>query len=332
MNSESFFCPKCRNQLRFANDVHNFICDSCGLSLPVDGNLPLLFWSTDMEGKSQKEITDKVKSFYETNPFPNYDQIDSVETLREKASKSIFAKLLEDQIPHGSKILEVGCGTGQLSNFLGSRWGRTVVGADMCLNSLKLADGFRQKNNIENVKFVQMNLFKPVMKDESFDLVISNGVLHHTYDPALAFATISKLVKPGGHIAIGLYNKYGRLAMDAKRLIFRLTGDKLLFLDYRMRQKGVDQIRKRTWFRDQYQNPNEYKHTMDEVLGWFGKAGFEYTNSIPKIDFSGEIEESEQIFSSHPVGTKTQHMLSQLRLVFTGAKEGGFFIMIGRKK
>lgn len=329
-NREIFHCPNCKHGLELQET--KYICTNCHLSFPVESGIPLMFWSSELAGKTQQEITEKVKSFYETNPFPNYDEIDSAETLRDKATRSIFAKLLDEQIPYGAKVLEVGCGTGQFSNFLGSRWGRTVIGVDMCLNSLKLAENFRQKNNIENVQFIQMNLFKPVVKDGSFDLVISNGVLHHTYDPALAFATISKLVQPGGYIAIGLYNKYGRLATDARRIIFNITGDKLLFLDSRLRKKDVDQIRKRTWFRDQYKNPNEFKHTMDEVLGWFEKSGFEYVNSVPKIDFSGEIEESEQIFSQHPVGTKTQHMLAQLRLVFTGAREGGFFIMIGKRK
>ena len=39
-------------------------------------------------------------------------------SLIDKANKSIFAKFLDEQIKFGSKILEVGCGTGQLSNFL----------------------------------------------------------------------------------------------------------------------------------------------------------------------------------------------------------------------
>ena len=87
------------------------------------------------------------------------------------------------------------------------------------MNSLKLAQRFRKQNQIANVSFVQMNLFRPVFKAESFDVVVSNGVLHHTSDPFLGFQTISRLVKRGGFLVIGLYNKYSRLTTDFRRLV-----------------------------------------------------------------------------------------------------------------
>ena len=59
-----------------------------------------------------------MKSFYEETPFPNYDDFDSVGSLIEKARQGRFAKLLDDQVPPGTRILECGCGTGQLTNFL----------------------------------------------------------------------------------------------------------------------------------------------------------------------------------------------------------------------
>src|SRR5690606_13521757 len=141
------------------------------------------------------------------------------------------------QPPPRARILEVGCGTGQLGNFLGMTWGRTVFSADLCLNSLRLANTFRRQQAIEGVAFLQMNLFKPVFKPNSFDFVICTGVLHHTGDPYRGFQTISELVKPGGYILIGLYNKIGRLTTDARRLIFRLSGDRFTFLDSRLREK-----------------------------------------------------------------------------------------------
>jgi 2-polyprenyl-3-methyl-5-hydroxy-6-metoxy-1,4-benzoquinol methylase len=67
----------------------------------------------------------------------------------------------------------------------------------MCMNSLRLATDFKRRNALSRVEFVQMNLFRPCFPDGEFDLVISNGVLHHTSNPRLAFETISRLVKPG---------------------------------------------------------------------------------------------------------------------------------------
>ena len=113
-------CPACRGDLDLSSDYVK--CSSCGNQFPNEEGLPLLFWSNDWSG-SRPDVTESMKEFYEKTPFPNYDDLDSSTALREKAQKGVFARLLDEQIPFGAKVLEVGCGTGQLSNFLGMRWG-----------------------------------------------------------------------------------------------------------------------------------------------------------------------------------------------------------------
>ena len=105
----------------------------------------------------------KIKAFYEANPFPNYDDFDSVGSLIDKARTRMFAKLLDDQIPYGARVIECGCGTGQLTNFLAIA-NRTVIGTDLCLNSLKMATAFKQQNDLKRAQFMQMNLFRPCVQ------------------------------------------------------------------------------------------------------------------------------------------------------------------------
>lgn len=125
----------------------------------VDG-IPCLFAPNEWpEGRS--DVTDMVKAFYEQTPFPNYDDLDSRESFSVKARRGVFARLLDQQVARPALVLEAGCGTGQLSNFLGMGWGRKVIGGDICLNSLRLAKSFRDRCSIENAHFVQMNLFRP---------------------------------------------------------------------------------------------------------------------------------------------------------------------------
>lgn len=107
-----------------------------GCDVSSGGWYSLLFANGEDQARG---VTDVVKAFYEENPFPNYDDLDSEESLIEKASRGIFARLLDEQIPQGAFVLEAGCGTGQLTKFLGMHWNRRVFGSDICLKSLRLA-------------------------------------------------------------------------------------------------------------------------------------------------------------------------------------------------
>jgi SAM-dependent methyltransferase/uncharacterized protein YbaR (Trm112 family) len=322
---EVLACPVCQASLH-VGDVR-LTCAGCEKVYDTDSGIPLLFASHDA---AQGDVTDIVMAFYQEHPFPNYDDIDSEETLIEKARQGIFAQQLDEQIPQGAFVLDVGCGTGQLTNFLGMNYNRRVFGSDICLQSLRLAQGFRDRYSIRNAGFMQMNLFRPAFKKESFDLVISNGVLHHTADPYGAFQSISRLVKPGGFIVIGLYNKIGRLTTDFKRFLFRVTGDRLSFLDGHMRNNRYNQERKRAWFFDQYKHPHESKHTFSEVIEWYETNEFEYLFSIPKIE-PGAFSTEEKLFELHDKGTRTSRFLTELEMLLTGGADGALFIVIGRK-
>jgi SAM-dependent methyltransferase len=273
-----------------------------------------------------------VRSFYEANPFPGYDGLDSRWSLREKARRGHFARLLDEQIGPKATILEAGCGTGQLSNFLGMTWGRRVFATDLCLASLRLGRRFQREQEIAGTGFLQMNLFRPAFRPGSFDLVISNGVLHHTGDPRRGLAGLVSLVRDGGWVIVGLYNAYGRLTTDLRRALFRRFGGGFHFFDARLRDPALSEERKRIWFADQYQNPHESKHTLDEVLGWFAALGVEFVKSVPKPSPFDVFAADERLFEPIPEGSRAGRVAAQLRLLLAGGKEGGFFLMIGRKR
>lgn len=281
---------------------------------------------------SESDVTGTVRAFYEANPFPDYDDLDSAASLKEKARRGVFARLLDEQIPDGARVLDAGCGTGQLGNFLALTPGRTVAAADLCLRSLRLAQAFKRANRIEAAAFLQMNLLRPALRPESFHLVIANGVLHHTSAPRRAFRSLAELVKQGGFFVVGLYNRYGRLPTDLRRLVFRMTGGRGRFLDPRLRAAGVGDARKRSWFMDQYRHPHESKHTIGEVLGWFDEHGFDFVNAVPKLRPFEPLADDEELFTPRPRGNALDHFLVQAGMLLGGGREGGLFVMIGRKR
>lgn len=321
-------CPVCSGALEIA--AQSLRCPSCEHTFESDNGIAQLFWPAG-DKVASKDVTDIVKAFYEENPFPNYDDVDSSFTLREKARKGIFAQMLDENLPLTAKVLEVGCGTGQLSNFLGECSTRTVVGADLCLNSLRLAQEFKLRNQLANVTFYQINLFRPPFRPESFDVVLSNGVLHHTSDPFGGFKSIVRLLKRGGIILVGLYNTYGRWPTDFRRAMIRTFGDKAAVLDSRLRKASLNEGRRRAWLFDQYKHPHESKHTYGEVLDWFQQSGIEYITSVPTCAGSPELQ-TERLFDqpeSRP--TLTARFTTQLAMLLKGGVDGGLFIMIGRK-
>jgi carbamoyltransferase len=304
-------------------------CTRCRQSFAKENGIWRLFWPHE-QFATAGDVTDAVKAFYEETPFPDYDDHESVRSLIDKARRGLYARALDRSIPYNSRVLEVGCGTGQLSNFLGIAC-RRIVGTDLCLNSLRLGETFRARHGLDRVRFAQMNLFRLAFKPEQFDVILCNGVLHHTADPFGGFRGLVPLLKPGGHIVIGLYNRYGRLMTDARRQIFRLTGGRARWIDPILRTGKFAEAQAHAWFADQYRHPHESKHTMGEVLDWFAETGVEFVRGVPSAIPSSPTLASGNLFERENKGTTLDHFLAQAREIVTGNREGGFFLMIGRK-
>jgi hypothetical protein len=71
---------------------------------------------------------------------------------------------------------------------------------------------------------------------------------------------------------------------------------------------------------------------MDQVLAWMDADGFDFVNSVPKPVAGALLEEHEHLFEPRDRGTSVSRVTSQLAALATGYREGGFFIMIGRKR
>lgn len=323
--ADIFCCPSCGERQTFRDATH---CSNCGLTVDHDGELPLLFIDTKT---AHNGVTEKIKRFYETNPFPSYDQFDDPGALIAKSKRSVFARLIDEQIPYGARVLECGCDTGQLTNFLAIA-NRQVVGTDISINSLRLGSEFRRKHQLNRALFLQMNLFRPCFIEESFDVVISNGVLHHTADPVGAFRTLVSLVKPGGYIVIGLYHRYGRLFTDIRRIIFSLTNGKFVSLDKNLVRESSSESKKSAWYHDQYHNPHESRHTIHEVMGWMRDNNVRFLSSIPATRMFHPLGVDEKLFHLQPRAGRVELFLKELCQITPSRERIGFFITIGRKK
>jgi SAM-dependent methyltransferase len=300
--STEWRCRSCSTQFASSDDVPN-------LRLPGDAR------------------TDRVRRFYEHEPFPGYPPRDSLSALRMRADRSAFAGLLDRAIPGDARVVEIGCGTGQMSLYL-ARADRVVIGADLTRASLLLGASAARRFGLERVRFVETDLHSPGLHAGSFDVVYSAGVVHHTPDPRAAFARVSRLARPGGIIVLGVYNRFARLPSILRRTLARLTQFRSIPFDPVLRERDVEPARRNAWVRDQYQHPEEHCHSVKEVQCWFAENGVTFLRNVPSAVFG---EDPDDLFAPAPDNWTVENWLAQLSWIRTLGREGGLFFTIGRR-
>jgi SAM-dependent methyltransferase len=277
--------------------------------------------------ESSGSAVQTLRRFYERSPFPGYPERDTLHALRARAGRSPFAQLLDRAIPGDARIVDVGCGTGQMAIYL-ARGDRTVVGADLSRPSLRLGADAARRFGLERVQFVQTDLHRAGLRDASFDVVFSSGVVHHTPDPAAAFATLARLARPGGTIVVGVYNAFARIPLRLRRLVARATRFRWIPFDPVLREREAEPARREAWLRDQYQHPEEHRHTLAEVQRWFAENGVEYLRAYPSALV---CDDDRELFEAAPDNWRPEGWLAQLGWMRALGHEGGLFFTVGRR-
>ena len=128
----------------------------------------------------------------------------------ERRCEYIISKM---NLEKDTRILEIGCGTGELSYLLAKKTGVYVLGTDLCRPFIKEAKKNYSLSNL-NYEVLDFNDEKNVSRlaRGKFDYVVGNGILHHLYfhiDEALK--NIRKLLKDNGKIIFlepNIFNPY----------------------------------------------------------------------------------------------------------------------------
>jgi SAM-dependent methyltransferase len=309
-------CPGCGGSLEA-----DWSCRACGAHFEAPDGIPNLRLASD-------ERTEAVRRFYERTPFPGYPAGDTLHALRRRTEHNAFLRLLDRAIPADARVVEIGCGTGQLSLYL-ARAGRLIVGADLTRASLRLGAAAAARFRLADVGFVETDLHRPGLRAGTFDVVYASGVLHHTPDPRAAFGSVAHLARPGGIIVVGLYNRFARLPTRLRRVISRVSPSGVMRFDAVLRERRTHPGRYAAWLRDQYHHPEEHRHTVAEVQRWFAGNGIEYLRTYPSVLLD---DEPEDLFAPAADDWCVEGWLAQLGWIWTLGREGGLFMTIGRKQ
>jgi len=279
-STELLACPDCRSQ-----DVGAEGCPDCGLRPRTDGGL------LDWLASERLDVPEpEVNRFYEARPFPGYAEGDDASTLLDRCRRSGFLQALDRAVPADARVLDAGCGTGQLAAFLAlSSLGRQVVGVDACRASLEAAAGFRDRVQIENLVLTRGNLFSLPVAEASFDVVNCRGVVHHNADWEAATLSVARHVKPGGVLVLGFYENIARLPHRLRRKLAAKRSRPFTLLDPVLRRRDLDDEKKLTWIEDQYRHPLEWCLPFPKVVKLLDGAGFDWLRSVPPTPTDGGL-------------------------------------------
>lgn len=216
-----------------------------------------------------------VLEFYKALPFNYHGSAQAqVDSVRRTDFIEVYAPAAKLMRP-GLRVVDAGCGSGWLANSMAHHHKVRATGVDF--NPVAIARAREAAAALGlDTDFVQSDLFAYVPEDP-FELATSIGVLHHTNDCHAGVRHVCRnLVRPGGHILIGLYHTYGRKPfLDHFRAMqARGAGEGELFREYRTLHAQIkDETLLMSWFRDQVLHPHETQHTLGELLPLLEQEG-----------------------------------------------------------
>ncbi len=167
---------------------------------------------------------EEVRKFYSSLKFPGPYSIEDL-SYYDKELINPYLKSYDDTVKGSYNVLDVGCGSGFIVNFLARRHPNVHFDAVDFSDSIDYAKEFSKRNKIKNITYHKQD-FLTWHNTHLYDCIISNGVLHHMPRYVEAVNKIKSIST--NKVTVGLYNKYGKLAKNLFNIRYK---NDILFID-----------------------------------------------------------------------------------------------------
>lgn len=148
----------------------------------------------------------QIKEFYSQLKFPGPYTIDDLK-FYDSHMINEYITMFDDVVKGSTRVLDVGCGSGFIVNLFARKYPTIKFDAVDFSDSIDYAKKFSKQNRIKNVTYYKENFLDWNCK-ETYDLVISNGVIHHMPEYRRALKKIDQLATD--KVILGIYNSYGK--------------------------------------------------------------------------------------------------------------------------
>lgn len=232
------------------------------------------------------------------------------------------AKLLRDRLERngiplsdieGKSAIDVGCGGGRYTVALRLLGAGEVTGYDISATGLADAKKRVEASDIKNVSFQQGNVLSLPFEDNSFDIVYSNGVLHHTEDWEKGVSELVRILKPGGLGWLYLIENPGGLFWDLIEILRVVTKD----LDKAAARNALRMIgvpaNRIFYMLDHVMVPINVRLTPSEIESRLEKSG---ATQIRRLERGTDFDRVEQIYQKQPFA-EVKYGVGENRFIFS---------------
>lgn len=196
----------------------------------------------------------------------------------------------------GKCLLDAGCGGGRYTAAWNALGAQPVIGVD--ISPANIGDAQRRAVAAGlDIQFQVTDVLNLPFADTYFDLVFSNGVLHHTRDCARGIRELVRVLKPGGLGWLYLIEKPGGLFWDSieiLRAVMRGERDEIARMALQILGTPSNRI---FYMLDHVMVPINVRLTTGEVERYLRDAG---ATEIRRLNRGADFDRIERIYRGEP--------------------------------